>query len=110
MRVNHRLPPVELLPDRREGSVPEVLVLVARHQADALRLERIQGVTDFPERTLGIEKGQRREARKSALVVARELCAVFVREARDLAAFLDVGGHGARLDEREYRHGDAALV
>src|SRR5439155_16094369 len=110
MRVDHRLPPVELLPDGREGGVPQVLVLVARHETNALRLERIQGVADFLERSLVIEKRQRREAREAALVVARELSAEFVREARDLAAFLDLVGRGARLDEREHRHGDAALV
>jgi len=49
-------------------------------------------------------------AKEAALVVARELSAEFVREARDLAAFLDLVGRGARLDEREHRHGDAALV
>src|SRR6266852_1648782 len=87
MGVDHRLPAVELLPDRREGSVPQVLVLVACHETDALRLERIQGVADFLERSLGIEKRQGREAREAALVVARELRAVFVREARDPAAF-----------------------
>src|SRR5438477_540726 len=87
MGVDHRLPPVELLPDGREGGVPQVLVLVARHETDALRLERIQGVADFLQRSLGIEKRQRREAREAALVVARKLRAEFVREARDLAAF-----------------------
>src|ERR1041385_9273125 len=97
MGVDHRLPAVELLPDRREGGVPEVLVLVARHETDALRLERIQGVADFPERSFGIEKRERREAREAALVVARELRAEFVREARDLAAFLALVGRGARL-------------
>src|SRR5260370_26914452 len=61
MGVDHRLPPVELLPDRREGCISQVFVQVARHQADALRLERIQGVTDFLERSLGIEKGRSEE-------------------------------------------------
>src|SRR5256885_1196738 len=99
MGVDHRLPPAELLPDGREGGVPQVLVLVARHETDALRLERFQGVADFLQRSLVIEKRQRREAREAALVVARELRTEFVREARDSAAFLDVGTHGARLDE-----------
>src|SRR5207248_11718393 len=67
---SHRYPYTTLfrsLPDGREGGVPQVLVLVARHETDALRLERIQGVADFLQRSLGIEKRQRREAREAAL-------------------------------------------
>src|SRR6266705_4216098 len=110
MGVDQRLAPIELLPDRCEGSVAEIFVLVARHQADAVGLERVERVFDFLETALRVEQRNGRETGKAARVVPCELRTELVAEARDSTSLLDVRDRRARLDQRKYRCGDAALV
>src|SRR5213596_122583 len=110
MGVDQRLAPIELLPDRCEGSVAEIFVLVARHQAHAVGLERVERVFDFLETALRVEQRNGRETGKTARVVPCELRSELVAEARHSTSLLDVRDRRARLDQRKYRCGDAALV
>src|SRR6266581_2002962 len=110
MGVDQRLAPIELLPDRCEGCVAEIFVLVARHQADAVGLERVERVFDFLETALRVEQRNGRETGKTARVVPCELRTELVAEARHSTSLLDVRDRRARLDQRKYRCGDAALV
>src|SRR5437867_4929611 len=90
MGVDQRLAPIELLPDRCEGSVAEIFVLVARHQAHTVGLERVERVFDFLETALRVEQRNGRETGKAARVVPCELRTELVAEARHSPSFLDV--------------------
>src|SRR5215218_2430801 len=85
VRVDHRLAAVELGIDRREGCVAEIFSVVAGQQADAVGLEGVEGVFDFPEAAVGIERRNRREQAEAARVIAHELGAILVDLAAQLA-------------------------
>ena len=110
MHVDHGLAAVELGIDRRERCVAEILAVVACQQADAVGLERVEGVFDFLQAAVGVRRRDRREQAEAAGMIAHELGAVFVDLAAELAGFLVVAPPGAGLDLRQHRRADAALV
>ena len=63
--VDHGLAAVELLQDRREVGMAEPLVAVARHHADAVDLERVEGVGDLLQGLVDVRQRQRGEQRRS---------------------------------------------
>ena len=61
MNVNDGLAPIEFGKDRRERRIAEIFAVVGAHQADAVGLERVEGVFDFLEAAVGIGQRDRRE-------------------------------------------------
>ena len=55
MNIDHGLAPVEFLPYRLVRRVAEPLVAIVGLQADAIRLQRIEGIFDFLQRAVGVE-------------------------------------------------------
>ena len=103
VHVDHGLAAVELGIDRREGRIAEIFAVVARQQADAVGLERVEGVFDFLQAAVGVRRRDRREQAEAAGMIAHELGAVFVDLAAELAGFLVVAPPGAGLDLRQHR-------
>src|SRR5580692_7374584 len=61
MDKDDRLPTVEFVEHWLECVIPGPRVVVPRHQAEAIRLQRIQSVFDFAEAAVDIRKRQRCE-------------------------------------------------
>ena len=59
MKEHHSLAAIELVENRREGWVAGPFVEVIGPQGDAICLEHVQRVFDFPQASFGIGKWQR---------------------------------------------------
>ena len=111
VHVDQRLAPVEFGIDRIERRVAEILVAVAREQADAVGLERVEGVFDFLQAAVGVGRRDGGEQAEAAGVVGHHPRAVFVALAPEPARQRHVVGEpGARLHQRDDRGRDSALV
>src|SRR5262249_17623686 len=63
--IDHGLAPIELLVDRGKRRIAEILVLVTGQQADAVGVERVEGVLDLLEAALRVRRrddGKKTEA------------------------------------------------
>src|SRR5450755_2181054 len=78
MDIDDRLASVEFVPYGFVRRIAEPLVAVVGLQADAIRLQRIEGIFDFLERRVDVEHGQRREQSEAARIVAHHFGAVVV--------------------------------
>ena len=68
--------PAKLCPDGREGFVAEIVigVAVAREERDAVCVQIVEGVCDFPERGLRVEDGGERAEEAVAVGVLVAEC------------------------------------
>ena len=110
MGIDDDLAPVEFFHDRQEGGIAEPLVVIVRHQADAVELERVERVGDFLQAAVDVGEREHREAPEAAGMVGDQLCGVFVALAHQLARCFAGSEIDARLRHREHRDRDARLV
>ena len=110
MNEDDGLAPVELVHHRRERRIAEPFVAVARHQDDAVGLERVERVFDFLEAGIDIRQRQDGERAEAPRAVAGEFGAVFVADPRQRHRGRIVAVPDAGRGDREYRGGDAGLV
>ena len=111
MRVDHGFAAVQFVEDRREGRVTQIFRPVAGEEADAIGLERIEGVFDFFQAAVDVGDGQHGEQAEASFVRSDHFRGgVLVQLARDLAGFFGVSEVDAGGGGREHRGGDAALV
>ena len=110
MHVDHCLAAVELLVDRRERGIAEILAVIAREHSQAVALQRVEGVFDFLEAALDVERRDGREQAEAARMLLHELRAVFVDGAAQRARLRRVAIPGAGLDLRQHGGRDSALV
>ena len=103
MGVDHHLAAVEFFHDRQKQRIAEPFVAIARQQADAVELERVERVFDFLQAALGVGQRQHREASEPAGMVGDQLGGVFVALARHFARRLAGGVIDARRRYREHR-------
>ncbi len=85
MEVGDRLAPVQFGKHRREHRVARPLVAVARHEADAVRLEHVQRVLDLAQGAFHVRHRHGREQAEAPRMRARHLGTVVVADARHLA-------------------------
>ena len=110
MGVDRGLAAVELLPDRSEGGVAEPLVAVARHDADAVDLQRVEGVGDFLQALVDVRQRQHGEGAEAAGMIGLQFLGVLVRFARDADRRVLAERRHLRRGRRQDRGRDAALV
>src|SRR5258705_11163978 len=110
MGIDHGLPGVELLQHWLEHGVTEIFAAIARHQADAFRVQRIGRVRDFVKAAFGVRQWNRGKRAKASRVVSDEPCRVVVRVARELAAERHVAECEGRRGKRIDSDGDPTLV
>ena len=108
--VDDSLAPVELGENRRERRMAQPFITVAGEQADAVGLERVQGVGDFFERRIGIVHRQHCKRTKAPLVLGHELGRIFIGFARKLARGGHIKGAHAGGGHRKDGGGDPRLV
>src|SRR5262249_56069070 len=102
---------IELVGDRGEGRIAEILVLVTGQQADAVGVERVEGVFDLSEAALRVGWRDHGEQAEAAGMVPYHLGAVLVELARKAARLLDVVSvPDPGLDDREDPARNPALV
>jgi len=89
---------------------PRYLALVARHQADAVGLERIECVFDLAQAALDIGQGQDREQPEAARMVGHQARPILVAFARERAARRVVAEPDARLADRRDRGRDPSPI
>src|SRR5580704_13243919 len=82
-----------------------------RHDLDAIRVQDIEGVLDFPQSGIDVREGQYREHSEPPGKVAFHLCCVLVPLPRQIAR----GGHIAKPNAWRRNHlcdadGDAAAI
>src|SRR2546422_5628903 len=78
--------------------------------SDLVGLEHVERVFDLLETALRVEQRNGRETGEAARVIPRELRAELVAQPRHSPPLLDIRDRRARLDQRKYGRGDAALV
>ena len=69
MEIDHCLAAIELVEDGLKAHVPQPTIAVARHQANAVGLQRVEGVLDLAKARLGIPHRECCEQAEPALVV-----------------------------------------
>jgi hypothetical protein len=87
-----------------------ILAVIARQQAHAVALQRVEGVFDLLEAAFDVERRDRREQAEAAGMLLHELGAVFVDGAAERARLGRVAVPGAGLHLRQHRGRDSALV
>jgi hypothetical protein len=99
MEERRRLAAVQLGEDRRKRHVARPRRArrgrVARHNGDAIRVKRVEGILDLPQRRVRIGQRQRREEAEAARMVAHHLGGVLVTFAGETLGFFDVSEPGA---------------
>ena len=110
MGVDHGLAPVELGHHRLERGIAEPLVAVAREQADAVGLERIESIFDLAQARFNIRERQRCEHAEAARIVDHEARCKVVALARDPAALRVIADPDTGRGDRRDGRGDAGAV
>ena len=110
MGVDGGVAAVELLPDRIEERVTKPLVAVVRQHADAVDVERVEGVADLLQRLVDMRKRQRREDAEPSRMIGHHLLTVLVRVARDLDRDRLADRNDLRRGRRKQGRCDPALV
>ena len=108
--INHRLAAVELFHHRVEGRVSEPFVAVARHQADAVGAQRVEGVADFLQAAVDVGQRERSEDAEAARMIACQCGCVVVAFAREPARRIAVAEPHARRGDRRDGGRDPRLV
>ena len=111
MDIDHGLAAVELLIDRGERGIAEILVLVAREQAYAVGLERVAGVFDLLQAALHVRRRNAGKQAEAAGMILDHRGAVLVELPREGAGLLDiVAVPDPGLGDGEAGRGNPALV
>ena len=110
MDVDHRLAAIQLLPQRREGRIAEPELVVARLDADAVGLQRIERVFGLFEAAIDIGQRQRREQAETAGMILAEALHIVVPLPRGFARLLGVGDLPARSGGDEAGRNAVAIL
>ena len=84
--------------------------MIARQQADAVELERVERVGDLLQAAVDVGQRKHGKAAEAAGMVGDQLGGIFVALARELARRLSGGEIDAGCRHREHRDRDAGLV
>ncbi len=85
--VDHGLAAIQLLVNRRKGSIAEILAVVAGQEADAVGLECVEGVFDFLQAAVGIGRSDRGKQAEFARMIGNAPGAIFVDRAPESCGF-----------------------
>jgi hypothetical protein len=85
MGIDQRLAPIEFCHHRQKQGGAEPFVAVARHQADAVGLERVERIGDLLQAAVDIGQRHRCETAEASGMVRQQLGRIFVALARKLA-------------------------
>jgi hypothetical protein len=102
VHVDHRLAAVELLVNGRKRRIAVILAVVARQEAHAVALQRVEGVFDLLEAAFDVERRDRREQPEPAGMLLHQLGAVFIDGAAQRSRLGRVAVPGAWLHLRQH--------
>ena len=117
MRVHDGPPAVQFLMDGSKHRMSEKpvfhacrLVLVGREHADAIGLERVEGVLDFTQAAIDVRQRQRREHAESSRMIPHQLRRILIALSRKPPRHIRVSEPQARRRNRGERRRRAGLV
>ena len=110
MAIDHGLAPVQLLHQRGEQWVSEIVPLVARKHAGAIGVKRVERVFELLERALHVGQRQRGEEAKAPGVIADHFRREFIALARQASRLAVIAEPHARVADRQDRGGDVAFA
>ena len=110
MGVDQRLAAVQFLHDRQEQRVPKPLVAVARHQGDAVGLERIERIGQFTQAAFGVDERQHGEIAKPSGIIRDQFCGILIRLAAELSRRIALGEIDGGRGDGQHRGGNAGLI
>ena len=91
MGVDQRLAAIEFLHDRQEQRIAKPLVAIARHQGDAVGLQRVERVGQLAQAAFGIGERQHREIAEPSGMIRDQLGGILVRLAAELSRRIALG-------------------
>jgi hypothetical protein len=92
------------------NKIAEPFVVVARHQGDAIRLQRVERVFDLAQTAFGIPQRQHREIAEPSGMIHDQLGRIFVRLAAQPSRHIRLHRVDTGRGDRQHRGGSAGLV